>query len=478
LLSLKRSKLAISTRALGHALALAAAASSAHAASLIPQETSIGLDTVGYFHASDEAPKGFQSPLAPQLIGKWNTHRQGAWAEAGIQSDLLLMFSDASQGSASPSPYFEVPEIYLGTSRELAPVQLEAGRKLETWNHLDEQWSLGIWQPRFRWDYLHPETVGLTGVFLRVEQPLFRIVAWGSPISVPERGVPISTENGAFASDSRWFIPPPSTGQLFGQDTPLRYSLMMPELGNLLLNPGASVMARVGREKGAWGSVGYAYKPMNQLLLGETSILHLGSTPAAIHGDAQISPRVTYHQLVSAEGGYESEPVNFWVSALGEHPFRDTTPSTWTTQEVAPALALSSTVDVRIAGSASRATRMDLSVLRQWGGNAGDQGPDAAGGTASNFEARYPFQQAVSMGLRSPLPVLSRVSASSHVLYDIGHDGAIWSTEVRYQARDNWILGVGADLLSASQSEDPQNADLIARYRANDRVHAGVTYVF
>ena len=154
----------------------------------------------------------------------------------------------------------------------------------------------------------------------------------------------------------------------------------------------------------------------------------------------------------------------------------DSTPSDMTTQEIVPSLAMSSTVDFRIAGSAMRPTRMDVSYLRQWGGNAGDQGPDASGGAASNFEARYPFQSALAMGLRSEL--LEKVSASTRLIYDIGHQGTIWSTEIRYQPRRNWMLGLGADLLTSAQTDDPDDTDLIGRYNANDRVHAGVTYVF
>lgn len=445
----------------------------AGAASLIPQESSLGLDTVGYFHSADNGPKGFQSTVSPNLVGRWQGQGAGPVLEGGAQADLLLMSNGVVPNA--PSTYFELPEMYAGTSLQLAPVQLLAGRKLEQWSHLDEEWNLGIWQPRFRWDYLHPESVGLTGAFLRVEQPLFKLVVWGSPIFIPERGVPISTDGGALASSSRWFIPPPSTVNLFGRQTPVEYTLMMPQMSELVAHPGGSVMARVGREQGAWFSAGYAYKPINQLLLADTGYLDVSAT-SPIHGVATIYPRVLYHELVSAEGGYESEPLKAWFSVLGEHPFLDQTSADWTAQEVTPSLAMSSTLDFRIAGAAARPTRMDLSFLRQWGGNTGDQGPDATGGGASNFEARYPFQSAVAMGLRSD--ALARLSASTRLIYDISHQGTIWSTEIRYQPRDRWMLGVGADMMTSLQTDDPEDADLIGHFNANDRVHAGVTYVF
>jgi hypothetical protein len=393
------------------------------------------------------------------------------------------MLSDVSRDGGWAATYAEVPELYGGispVSPELGnegAIRILAGRKLEHWSHLDEQWSLGIWQPRFRWDYLHPETVGLTGAYLEIERPLIKIVAWGSPIFVPERGAQVTTDGGLFESGSRWFVPPPRTVRLFGVDTPVNYTLAMPAVSDLVAHPGASVMARVGQDEGVWGSVGFAYKPINQLLLADEGSERLASTPDGIYIPAIIHPRVEYHALTSIEAGYESERARAWVSALSEHPFRDETPAAWNTEEITPAFALSATADVRLAGSRSRETRGELSWLGEWGGNAGDRGPDAPGGEASQFEARYPYQTAVSAGVRTS--AIERWEGATRLIYDIGHRGTIWSTEVAYRPWRRWALAAGVDLTTSfSGADDPTGADLIARFNANDRVHAGVSYVF
>lgn len=450
------------------------------------------MDAVGYFHAEESGPQGFRTQVNPQLFGKWNGQSTGKFLEAGLQADLLLMFPRVQSGKASPTSYFELPEAYVGTSPKLASgwAQLSIGRRLETWSHLDEEWRLGIWQPRFRWDYLHPESVGLTGAFLALKAPWFRVVAWGSPIFIPERGVSMDAQDGSFRSDSRWFVPPPSMVSIFGRGTPVRYSLMVPEMRDLVEHAGGSIMARVGREgsegadAGFWGSVGYAFKPINQLVLSSDGYLQL-SEREAIRAEATIYPRVGYHHLASLEGGYDTEAVDAWFSVLSERPDVPSVAARQTTQALEPALAMSSTVDVRVAGGLRDATRVDLSYLRQWGGNAGDRGPQAAGGSATSFEARYPFQTAVAVGVKSA--ALRRVQASTRLMYDVGHRGAVWSTELKYLvpgARNAWRLGVGADLMSAPETigaggaGDADGTRLISRFRANDRVHAGVTYVF
>jgi hypothetical protein len=262
---------------------------------------------------------------------------------------------------------------------------------------------------------------------------------------------------------------------IFGKDTPVRYTLQLPEMRKLLLNWGAGVTARVGAEIGPWASAGYAFKPMNQLLLADDGDLQIRVDKSQIRAEATVFPRVQYQRLVSLESGYASEPFNAWMSVLSESPLRDSTPATWTTQETRPALLVSSSLDFRIAGAPKHATRLDLSYLRGWGGNAGDQGPTSVVGVSS-FEARYALLNAVALGVKSPL--LSHFSGQSRFLYDIGHEGTVWSTELRYQAHSSWILGLGADLLTSEQDEDPENSDIIGRFRANDRVHAGVTYVF
>ncbi len=440
-------------------------------AGTLPIESSIGLSAVDYLHVSDTAPDAFQHSLISQLVGKANLYIQDSWVEAGFQADGLLVFSNFQNGSVIP--YLEFPEAYIGTSRKLAPLSLTFGRRLEHWNQLDEKWKLGIWQPRFRWDYVHPEQVGLTGVFFTAQHSLARLVLMATPVFVPERGVPISVDDGSFPSRSRWFISPPSHVGIFGQRTPIRYSLATPPLQEIVFNPGASAQLRVGGSKGLWASGGYAVKPMNQLLLADDGFASL-SANRPIYADVTIYPRVAYHRVASVDVGYESDGLSGWASFLDEQPIRDNTPADWTTQEVRPSQALSAGIDVRVAGTVSRPTLVSLSELLQWGGNAPDQGALAVAG--SIFEARYPFQNAVSLGLSTP--IWGALSGTTKLIYDVGHDGGIWSTEMKYQTRSNWMFAAGVDLLSSSNPDSSDAVDWVSRYRANDRVHAGVTYVF
>lgn len=431
------------------------------------QVRSIGMDTSAYFYSQSME----RDSLYPTLMGSWDAKTQGSWFESAIGARVQLALK-----ARSSAAYFELPQAYIGTSAKAAPVSLKMGRKLEHWSRLDEAWNLGLWQPRFRWDYIRPETVGLTGAFLSIEQPSFRFVAMGTPVFVPERGVPTQVENGQVSSQSPWFIPPPSSIIILDKETPVQYDIQIPPISQIVFHPGASFLARVGGEEGAWGQASYAYKPMNQLLLAYDGYLQLdGENPN--YAKAQIYPRVVYHHLAGLEAGYAGKRVSGWVSALSDRPVRDVTPVEWTTQEVSDAIAVSANLEFALTAQES-APRAEVSYLRSWGGNASDSGPYGIP-NGSRFDTRYPFQDAASVGVRTPfLRVGSkgqRLAVSAKLLHDFSHAGSILSTELQFRPHLAWSVSVGADVLG---SDAASTGDFISRYRSNDRVHAGVSYVF
>ena len=429
---------------------------------------SLGLGTASYFGSlSDD-----RNPVFSSLHAKWFGVEQGRLFEVAAQAELNLTINKMSYYSV------EFAQVYAGTSRRLSSVQLLSGRKLVSWNQLDERWKLGVWQPCFRWDYLNPETVGLIGAFLTINQPIFQAVLFGSPIFIPERGAPIEFKDGRVRSDSPWFLQPNSTVNVFGQNTKISYSLAATPVQEIIAHPGAGAMARIGEKEGPWTSAAYAYKPMNQLLMGYDGYLSIPSDSII----ATIYPRVAYHHVGSVEAGFSAKPVSAWLSVFGERPERDMTPASWTTQEVSQALAVGSAIDFEVYKRGRYVTVIDMSYLRQWGGDAPDTGPLASDGMSS-FESRYRFKHALTVGLRTPFHGLlgrwSRdLSANSRVTYDTKSLSQMVSTELKYRAQESWTVGVGADLLTSGPAESSSDPDFISKYRSNDRIHGGVTYAF
>jgi hypothetical protein len=424
---------------------------------------SVGFDTMSYFGPVHSDEQAFFSTFK----ARWRGKKEGDVFETGIQGELTLTLNRMS------SYFADLPAVYVGTSENFSPVKLSVGRRLVEWNKLDKHWALGIWEPCSRWDQLYPGEVGLAGAFLSVDQPMFQLVAFGSPVFIPERGAITDVENGRVQTSTPWLLKPPEYSNGIGRKpTRIDYTLSLPPMRDIILNSGAAVKGRVGAKEGLWGAMGYAYTPINQLLIGYNGY-YLHTTKAI---DATLYPRILYHHLASIEAGYENKRVAGWISVLGERPERDKTLEGWTTQEISPALAMCSTLGVNFSGRERFATKLDLSYLRAWGADAPDAGSFASG--VSTFDSRYPFKNAVKVSFETPLWVRS-LKGASRMLYDIEHAGSIVSAELLYQPRDSWSLGVGTDIISSDQPLDAYgHDDFISKYRSNDRVRGGISYAF
>lgn len=452
---------------------------------------SLTFEAAGYLYS----PRTKTEDVYPTLIGKPEAYYRKGNVEMKGQLEAIVETPFSKQDSTNA--YFELPEGYIQVFPKQEGVTIAFGRKLQDWNHLDEEWQLGIWQPRYRWDYLRPDTVALTGLTIEVERPLFKAVFFGAPIFIPERGVNISNDNGQLISDSPWFISPPNNIQVMTRDTPLKYDLQIPSMKKILLHPGASAMMRIGDKMGPWLSGGYAYKPMNQVLLSYDGKLVINDNRSAVDiASVPVVPRVSYHHLISAEAGFNHEIVSGWISSLIDRPghdFGQGLTGTWTEQTVTRSIAISPTVQFHIQDEKENRMKAEFSYLYQDGGN----GPDlSADGTTllagqSVFESRYPFQSAVKLGGELEMPgILSMVGlhnagmvgVSSSLLYDAKNRGSVFSFDLKYLPTIRWEMDLGADILgSEEQSANSSNSgpsDFIGRYQANDRLRAGVKYVF
>lgn len=446
---------------------------------------SLGFEADAYLYS----PRTKASEIYPMGVIRPEGYTEAGYFEAFGKVDAIFMTSLSSKDK--PESYYELPEGYFGTSAKLESMKLTLGRKLEDWNHLDQFWELGIWQPRFRWDYLRPDEVALTGLNVEIERPFFRANLFGSLLFIPERGVPVSNQNGSLISTSPWFISPPSNLIILSQQTPLDYNLEIPTLSSILLHPSLCGMIRIGDEMGPWISSGVAYKPMNQLLLAYNGFLPInGNSNTQDPAVVPIVARVVYHTLISAEAGFTSEQYSGWLSMLFDHPDKEVTPqldSTWTLQAVSPSFAISPAFEFHLTDPNSNVMRVVMSYLYQTGGNASDVasggGNAISTGGVTVFEPRYPFQSAIKVKGQLELPDFATFLQgltifSGSLLYDIHNVGMIITADAKYRPSPRWEYGVGIDLIGNDEALNTNPTDFIGQYRGDDRIRAGVTYVF
>jgi len=415
-------------------------------------------------------------------IGHGSANRQSSYSSLDVDFSLQTDRQQIATGSHllalvsfndSDYRFIDAPELWVGTSRrDLGPFQIALGRRPEEWSKLDSEWGLGLWQPRFRWDYLRPENVGLAGLHVSMKTRLVQAWAMASPIYVPDRGAPLDFADGRMQSLSPWSLSPAYTANVFDRQTEIRYSADIPSIADVITHPNASARIRVGGARGGWLSAAYAYKPMNQLLMSYDATLVTTATESYV--DARIYPRVSYHHVAAVDAGYTGSNFEAWLSWLGDRP-NDTPVSgpIRTSQVVDKAMLLSPSAAYWF-GSKNPKTggKLTATYLRKFGDDPADAGKYADGSSA--FDSRYPFQSALIASARTPQ--WERLTADVKILYDLAHSGSIVSWLLAYDPTENWSIHFATDVLTSWTDEGSD--DFIHRYRANDRISGGVTYVF
>lgn len=374
--------------------------------------------------------------------------------------------------------FVEFPEMYLATSKALLPsTRTSLGRKLVSWSALDDAWGAGAFQPRFRWDYLRPQQVGLLGLYEEVEAGPVRITAFYSPIFIPDRGAPLDFADGRVRSISPWAVNPPYQTDIQGKPVDVRYDAQIPPIKDIVRQDTFAGQVAVGEARGPWGSLSYAHKPMNELLMSYEA--HY-STAA---GDAQatIYPRVAYHHVAGADVGFRQTRMAGSLSAIADLPI-DTVPNVprRVSQQVRNMFLLSPTFTLYPFAD-SRAGNLSVSYLRVFGKDPPDVGNSTDGftladGVSSEFDSRYPFKSAFLLG--SQFPTWRKLTADVRLLVDLQNPGTIVSWNFSYAADRDWRLFLATDVLSSFTGDSADGTDFIHRYRENDRVTGGVTYVF
>lgn len=380
----------------------------------------------------------------------------------------------AQLGSHNSYHYYTVNELYGGVESVHSKSRWNAyaGVKKLEWNALDSYWTLGLFQRRFRWDYLREQEGGLLGAFVGYQTELFQAEAYASPFFIPEQGAPFDISGGKCRSSSPWFSCPAAEILVFNQPAVVRYSLKTPPLSELVSHAGAGGTVRIGGEQGLFTRLSYAHKPLNQIILAFEGSLDLSANDVP----AIIRPRILYHNLYGADLGWRQKTFSFVASGMSEIPVRDGTPPGWNTQELSNATILGATMVVQPDAGHFHHSRFEISYINRNGGDAPDLGP-FSNPYSSYFEPRHALQNAYSIALVSPLfdGLADSFLFSTKFVVDTLHEGNILITDAYIRPSRQWLLNLGLDMLG-SKSSAP--VDFISRYQRNDRVRFGAVYAF
>lgn len=372
--------------------------------------------------------------------------------------------------------YLMPREVYGGW--QFNSHKLWIGRKHYVWSEADEQFHRGLFEGRFMNDKLQEESYGLTGLFLSFHWGGGKAVAFASPLYIPELGPDYELKEGKFSSASPFFRPPSRIINFLGVDTPLSYHLVKPPESEIIFNPSYAAMIEQTWGPLFWRS-SYAYKPMNQLLMGAQFYFQhsaLGNHDIRVN----VHPRWVYHHLGAVEGGYaRTGGWKAWLSLMHERPEKDHLPDDWTYQDVDSSSIVTSYLGYDVSSSPLGETQLYISYSQVFGGDRPDQGEFTA--QQSFFERRYQFYKIMEVGMKGARSYLfgRRLIWNTRLAFDQAQQGGLWLSDFAYSLTPQLKLIGSLDLLGLVNSVPAEISDgFLSEYRANDRAQLGVEYVF
>lgn len=373
---------------------------------------------------------------------------------------------------------FSVKELYWGRNRPDTKTERSLGRKLEYWSVADDEWSLGLWQPKQAFDGLRPQSQGLTGIFIKHQDGDLQWLGLISPMFIPTMEPEIKNDDGNLSAESRWFRSPSSTFILFNKQRRIVYSIKSPNLSELVIKPGIGARVKAGKELGTWGGFAVGYKPINKLLVKyEKKLVTDGQNDDT--GNAPLYPLVGYHSLVSGDLGYNFKNYKVSFSYLEDRPtdINQGSDDPYIVQRPAPSKVYSWLISANLQYDTP--TKLSLGYLRVDGGDIADF--DAQGNyEGAVFSSRYQFTHAVQAKgeIKTYLRNKELITKLKY-LRDFDQRGVLWGGEFNLYPRKDLVVILGGDVLGGDKNDaDAQASGFLNEFRANDRAYAGVGYVF
>lgn len=441
----------------------------------------------------------FESLQYPTLLPGQENLSQNNMMETGLQGEgVLRSFPslstklDVSAGRSLNINYSFISVYELSGSwrtkvgRNDDGFSVTVGRHLQAWNDADSTWNLGLWSPTFSMDALRIQQQGLLGLHSKLAGKYVQASAYFSPIFIPTLTPEVADRNGAITSESRWFRSIPTEFDFLGKSTKLYYRLEIPDIQQLVTQPGGGLQLRVGQiDDGPWVRAAYANKAMNSLFFKYDGTFRT-SRERGGRGEIELQPIVHRHQVASADLGYKyasGEVVLSYVqdepdlSPIGNGLNRESLPTDFIQQSPAGVKATSFRWDQKFSWPLIRKpVQGRLAYLKAEVDPTMDL--DSSGTEQSSLlPHRFNYTNAVSAEAKTFLT--SAWALGFKYLRDFDQRGSLWNAEVEYRSNSNWIAVFGGDTLGVDDAS-PANRDnrFLNYYRQNDRVYGGLTYVF
>jgi hypothetical protein len=441
----------------------------------VSQDKSISKYTLGIGEESlflrDHPPGGHSDETRVSGRLQLKSSEQEKWGASVDVSGSVSTGIGRESMWALPEAYVSWTNAPLNDSR----ASIALGRKKEMWSRLDSDWTLGLWQPFHRFDALRSIEQGMTGAFTGYRSGSFEILAFASPVFIPEQGPGFELEDGRFSTRNQWFSEPTDKLALFGKDTAIHYAIEMPEATHVVMHPEAGLLTRFGSQADLGSSLQLAImkKPRNQLSLPFDGVLNITRDEAQV----RFAPQVVYHNLASADVLYRERNWSMGLSGLADISDEPNAPKGYTFQRLQPLYLISPNYETKLFTYGYLAPQLKVSLLESIGGQVETQGPLST--DRDPFPPRVMYRRASSVELHSRIwqSATLKLEQSVKWIEEFSEHGRILMFDTSLISRDSWRMIAYLDVLASELPED-QNPGFISRFRGNDRVGTQLSFCF
>ncbi len=378
--------------------------------------------------------------------------------------------------SLENSFYFALPEAYGGYGSKENSVSV--GRKIENYSISDQFFNFGLVHPTFSNDNINFRANGLTGLSFHHHEGSFGFNVAYNPIFIPNQGPQVKVEDGQVNSTNRWATVPPEKVRLGDENREIVYAVRDYKVTDVVNNPGYIANVFFGENKARpFLMATYGRKPINEIALSRDTFADI----ATFRGNVILNPHVLYHQIYAADVNLDSQNLKFTISYLGDQPENIQAQGLETMQTLSPLSIVSAYVGYDLNASLGRKMEVYIAASNITGGEIRDLNSSGQGGEINFASSRTLFKRPVKTGAKGELFYIQNrpFSADVNFTYDQQLKGSLLSAAINYAITKTVNLNASVDVLGVeNESISSSENNFLQQNKANDRVMAGVDYVF